>query len=196
MVFAKSSHSSLGGVGVRIRQLGDPPLPTILGAPQPGSPAAETDIESCDRILAIDGQSTSEMSMDEVLDRMRGPIGAPVRLKVARYDDEASREVEITRAMITVESVRGDFHDGRGDWVFRLGEDARIGYLRITTFGDKTVAEVSQHLMAIASREATSPIQALILDVRDNAGGALDAAVEISDLFSTRWANHRDHAGS
>jgi carboxyl-terminal processing protease len=83
------------------------------------------------------------------------------------------------RDTITVESILGDYRDEHNRWKFHLLSDTRIGYMRITKFGDKTEEELTRHLAELTA----DGMKALILDVRDNYGGALDAAVGISDLF-------------
>lgn len=181
--FREDLTQQFGGVGVRIRLLGDPTLPTIVGPPEPGTPAFHADIRSGDRIQAIDDQSTAEMTMDDVLRLMRGPVGKPVKLAVLHAGEVESTDVELERAMITVDSIYGDLRKENGQWNFRLTDDPSIGYVRITKFGDKTQAELTRVLAEVAGDNAEQPIQALILDVRDNYGGALDAAVGISDLF-------------
>ena len=182
--FREDLTQQFGGVGVRIRLLGEPALPTVVGPPKPGTPAYHAEIRSGDRILAIGKQSTSEMEMNDVLRLMRGPVGEPITLTVQHAGEEASQEVELTRAMITIDSICGDLHDATGHWDFRLSDNRRLGYVRIISFGDKTVEELTRVLADLtADGEGSESIEALILDVRDNAGGTLDAAVGICDLF-------------
>jgi carboxyl-terminal processing protease len=179
--FREDFEQEFGGVGLRLRLLGDPPLPTVVGLPEPGTPAAEADVRLADRLLAVDGKSTAGMTLDAVTDMVRGPTGSPVKLTLARPGEEATRDVTIERAVITVESVLGDLRHADGRWNYRLQSDPRIGYARVTKFGDKTAAELAAVLAALA-RDG-KPLHGFILDVRDDAGGALDAAVLISDLF-------------
>ena len=184
--FREEMTQQFGGVGVRIRLLGEPALPTVVGPPEPGTPAHQAGVLSGDRILAIHGQSTSEMAMDEVLRQMRGPVGEVLRLSIRHASEETSQkvqEVELTRAMITIDSICGDLRDADGHWDFRLRDDSRIGYVRIISFGDKTVEELTRVLADLTADGEVAPVQSLILDVRDNAGGTLDAAVGICDLF-------------
>ncbi len=181
--FREELTQEFGGVGVRIRLLGDPPMPTIIGPPEPGTPAFSADIRSGDQIVAIDGQSTAEMEMLGVLKRMRGKAGEPLVLSIIHQGKNAVQEISLVRAVITVESIRGDLRDTQGNWKYRLASDPGIGYLRITNFGDKTEAELTRALASLSNSKHEEGIEALVLDVRDNYGGALDAAVGISDLF-------------
>jgi len=182
-LFRVELTQEFGGVGVRIRQLGDPPQLTIVGPPEPGTPAFSADIRSGDRIVALDGKPTSEMEMLEVLKLMRGKTGQEVVLSIIHQGEDTARDITLVRAVITVESIRGDLRDQDGKWSFRLASDPRIGYLRITSFGDKTETELTRALASLCRPATEDGIEALILDVRDNYGGALDAAVGISDLF-------------
>jgi len=182
-LFRVELTQEFGGVGVRIRRLGDPPQLTIVGPPEPGTPAFSADIRSGDRIVALDGKPTAEMEMLEVLKLMRGKAGQPVVLSITHQGEETVEEITLTRAIITVESVRGDLRKEDGSWLFRLDADPRIGYLRITSFGNKTEVELTRALASLCGPTAENSVEAIILDVRDNYGGALDAAVGISDLF-------------
>jgi len=182
-LFRVELTQEFGGVGVRIRQLGDPPQLTIVGPPEPGTPAFSADIRSGDRIVALDGKPTAEMDMLDVLKLMRGTTGQEVVLSIVHQGEATVEDITLVRAIITVESIRGDLRNKDGTWIFRLESDPRIGYLRITSFGDKTEAELARALASLCGPAAEDSIAALILDVRDNYGGALDAAVGISDLF-------------
>jgi len=179
VIFREELTQEFGGVGVRILQLGDPPQLTVVGPPEPSTPAYSSDIRSGDRIVAIDGQETKDMPMPQVLRLMRGPVGKPVVLTVLHAGDDEPTEISLVRATITMESILGDIRDEQNNWQYLLDVDSRIGYLRITNFGDKTEAELSRVLAQIMN----DGCEALILDVRDNYGGALNAAVGISDLF-------------
>ncbi len=178
-MFREDLIQEFGGIGVRILQLGDPPQLTIVGPPEPGTPAFNADIRSGDHVVAIDGNETDGLDMAEVLQFVRGPIGSPVVLTVIHPDEDEPTDVEIVRDVITVDSILGDYRDENNKWQFHLLSDTRIGYMRIIKFGDKTEAELTRNLATLM----TEGVEALILDVRDNYGGALDGAVGISDLF-------------
>ncbi len=178
-LFREDLTQEFSGIGVRIMQLGTPPRLTVVGPPEPRTPAFSADIRSGDILVAIDGQSTEKLSLAESLKLVRGPSGEPVVLSVIHEGDTKPTDVTIVRATITVESIVGDLKDDNNRWKFHLTADQRIGYVRIIKFGDKTEAELTRALARLHSQG----IKALILDVRDNYGGTLDAAVGISDLF-------------
>jgi carboxyl-terminal processing protease len=178
--FTEEYDQEFGGVGIRLRLLGEPPMPTVIGLPEPGSPAAEANIRLGDRIEAVDGQATAGLELDDVTRMVRGPIGEPVTLTVMRPGAAAPHAVTVKRAVIMVESILGDVRGPDGRWNFLISEDPRIGYVRIRMFGDKTAEELAA---VLANLTKDGELAGLIIDVRDDAGGALDAAVEISDLF-------------
>jgi carboxyl-terminal processing protease len=172
-------HQHFGGIGVRIRFLGEPPRLLIVARPDPNTPADRAKLARGDQILEIDDHSTTDMSMDDVLAAMRGPAGQIVRLKIQPAGDDEAKSFELVREHITVESVLGDVRNEQGRWQFRLAEDSRIAHLRIRSFGDLTAREVARTLKQLTAEG----VEAVVLDVRDNAGGTLDAAVAICDLL-------------
>ncbi len=178
--FREDLLQEFGGVGVRIRMLGEPLLPTVVGPPEHGTPAFRADIRPGDRILAINTLPTETMDMLEVLKQMRGQPGNPIELTIQHLGEDESHTFRLVRSTITQESILGDLRDDQGNWQFRLGQNPRIGYVRITKFGDKTKGELTQVLAKLTDQQ---PIESLILDVRHNPGGTLDAAVDITNLF-------------
>jgi carboxyl-terminal processing protease len=186
--YCEDMRQEFGSIAVRIPILGEPPLPTVISPLEPSTPASKANLQLGDRILAIDGTPTAGLTMHEILRQMRGPVGEPVSLTIERDAAASPLTVAVTRQVITVESILGDFRDNNGNWNFRLADDPRLGYIRIDRFGDKTLAELT-HVLADLTQvnslatDETKAIEAVILDVRDNSGGALDAVVGISDLF-------------
>jgi carboxyl-terminal processing protease len=168
-----------GGVGVRIRLVGDPPRLTVAAPPEPGSPAARANLLPGDHIQAIDGQPTAGMSMFHVLSRMRGDPGTVVRLTIQHLHETIPRTVELVREVIQIKSILGDRVNDDGTWQFRWAADPRIAQVRVTLFGDHTAEELNEVLTQLIS----DGVEAVVLDVRDNAGGVLDAAVAVCDMF-------------
>lgn len=172
-------RQQFGGIGVRIRTLGDPPQLLVIGAPEPGTPAARADIRANDRVLEINGEPTAGLDINEVLRLMRGQPGETLRLLVRHADAEHPEVKELVREVITVDSILGDRRSDDGGWEYRLAADPRIAQVRVTTFGNMTADELNQ----VLTRLVAQGVEGVVLDLRDDAGGSLDAAVAICDMF-------------
>ncbi|MEM9185383.1 MAG: S41 family peptidase [Planctomycetota bacterium] len=173
-----------GGVGVQIRMGGDPPRLIVAAPPEPGLPASGGGGRRGDWTQAIAGAATADMTMDDVLEGMRGPEGDPVTLKIARGDAATPIDVELVREIIRVPSIVGDRRLSDGSWEHLLVQDKRVALLRFRSFGDQTVKELQD---AVAELEGQG-MRALVIDLRDNPGGTLDAGVDACDLFLPRGA--------
>jgi carboxyl-terminal processing protease len=164
------TEGQFGGVGLRLNMKDE--WLTVL-TPMPGSPAYRLGILPNDRIAEIEGKSTKDMDMDDALKLMRGAPGTKVKVKILRGPDEAGESAwkplsfEITRELVKIESV-----------VSRKLDDG-VGYVRIVEFSAKTADDLSDALRKLAKDGANS----LVLDLRNNPGGLLSAAVETSSLF-------------
>lgn len=172
-------EQKFGGVGISVQQ--DEQGRLLIVSPLYNTPAYLAGILPGDVILSIDGRPTAEMTMAEATEKMRGPIGEVVHLKVERPAEPSPQTLDfnLSRAEIAVESVMGDGHEADDHWSFFLDGEDRIGYVRIRSFGEKTVEELSQALVWLNERDA----RGLIIDLRDNPGGLLLSATECCDLF-------------
>jgi carboxyl-terminal processing protease len=139
---------------------------TII-SPMPGSPAEAAGIQSGDRIIAIDGDDMTGIDPELVRLKVVGPAGSTVRLTVARDEEAEPLEFEIRRERITVKAASG-----------RILE-SQIAYVELTTFGDKTMPELRSALKEVMAQRPAG----LILDLRNNGGGYLDTAVEVTSQF-------------
>jgi carboxyl-terminal processing protease len=164
-----------GGIGILVEYDRETGRLTVM-SPLVDTPAARAGVKAGDIILAIDGQDTAGMSFRDAVELIRGKPGELVRLTVLHVGEDDPVELEIERAIIPIESVLGDVRRQDGTWEFQLEDDPRITYVRLITFGEITVGELAGTL-------EDRDVQALILDLRDNAGGLLTAAVGVSDLF-------------
>ena len=151
------------GVGIRV-QLKDG-LPFIL-QPLPGSPAERAGVQPNEFVLAVDGVSTEDLSMADFGSLVRGPRGTIVVLTLRPEGGEQSRDVEIERDRIVVPSVSSR----------RIDE---IGYLRINNFSSRTAGEVQAALEEFSDAR----IEGLVLDLRNNPGGFLNASVDVANRF-------------
>jgi carboxyl-terminal processing protease len=172
-------HQQFGGIGVRLRYMGEPPRLTVVFPPETGTPAARANLRAGDRILAIDGTPTDTLDMDGVLNLMRGEVGSEVRLTIQHADDDSSRTVQLVRETIETESILGDTRGPDGKWKFLLPVDPRIAHVRIVMFGDRTAEE----LIGVLDQTSKDGGEAVVLDLRDNSGGAFEAAVAVCDLL-------------
>ncbi|WP_165226474.1 S41 family peptidase [Aquisphaera insulae] len=177
-LFRRQIEGKFGGIGI---QVGIDPETNRLRviAPMVGTPAYEAGILAGDQIMEIDGTSTEGMGPDKAVEVLTGRPGTDVKLTVLHEGTETAETVAVTRAIIEVPSVLAD-HRAEGDaWDYLLDKDKKIAYVRISSFVQNTPDELRKALDEIKDKGAAG----LILDLRDNPGGLLSAAVEISDLF-------------
>lgn len=171
-------RQEFGGVGVRVGLDGDPPRVTVIEPPQPGTPAYASPIRARDVILTVDGFDTEGADLQAVVNRMRGPVGEPVKVTV-RHDDETEESFRLVREVIRVPSVIGDRRTADGGWLFQLEEEPRVALVRLTTFANRTTEELEETIAELIEQG----VEAVALDVRLNAGGALDTAIGVTELF-------------
>ena len=174
-LFDEDMKQKFGGVGMYVDN--DPVNGRLIVlAPIPGTPAFEAGVISGDWIKEIGGLTTEGLERSDAVRLMRGPQGEAVTVKLGRGDREW--EVNMVRAAIRVPSVHGDWRQADGDWNFTLKESPNIAYLRLLQFGVMSVDE-----MRVSLEEIGGASDGLILDLRNNSGGLLDAAIEICDMF-------------
>ena len=173
-----SLQQKFGGIGIMVD--GPPRVERLrVVSPLVGTPAYRAGIQAGDVILSIDGTSTEGVTLEQAVVMMRGEKGTEVRLQVLHPGSTEPVEVAVRRDTIQTESVKGDTHREDDSWSFVLESNPHIGYVRITTFGDRTTGELSTALEQIRNRDVTG----LILDLRGCPGGLLTTAVEACDLF-------------
>jgi carboxyl-terminal processing protease len=161
-----TTSGEFGGVGIEISV--DEGVPQVISAIE-GTPAAAAGIAPGDRITKADGQPLVGLDIEEVVNRLRGAPGTKVELTIAR-SGKAPFNVGVTRAIIKVESVKFALQPGH------------IGYVRISTFDENTAAEL-RNAIAKMRQEAGGNFAGFVLDLRNDAGGLLDSAVEVAADF-------------
>jgi carboxyl-terminal processing protease len=119
------------------------------------------------------------MSLICAVKNITGPAGTKVTLTIRRLDERQSRDITITRARITVPSIRGWQRTESGKWLYMIDDKNKIGYVRITKFSEKT----SSDLEDVIKQLEKDGLKGLILDLRLNAGGLLNSAVDVTDKF-------------
>lgn len=160
------TQGEFGGIGIVITmQKG---VLTVI-SPIEGTPAYEAGIEAGDMIIKVDGESTQDMMLWEAVKKMRGPKGEPVVITIVREGEPKPIDFRLVRDIIPIESVR------------HMTLKPGYGYIRITNFQNNTTDDLRAALREMES--ADPPLKGLILDLRDNPGGLLNQAVDVSDVF-------------
>lgn len=175
--FDKQVRGTFSGIGAEI-DIFDNRLRIV--SPLEDSPAWKSGVMASDIVLEIEGESTEGITVTEAVSKLTGPEGTQVTIRV-RHDSGDEEEIVITRARISVQTVRGFKRDGDNHWDYMLDPINHVGYIRITQFTGNTTEGVRQALDHLISHGA----RGLILDMRFNPGGMLDAAVGVSDMFLT-----------
>jgi carboxyl-terminal processing protease len=163
---AAVTRGQFGGIGVELTLEGK--VPEVI-SPIDGTPAAEAGIEPGDRIVKIDAQPTTGMDVEEIVKRLRGVPGSRVSLTIAR-NDRSPFEVMLTRNVIRVVSVKSELKNGN------------IGYARVSTFTENTASELSAAIARLKA-QANGRLTGFVLDLRNDPGGLLDAAIDVSGAF-------------
>jgi len=184
--FQADVEGAFEGVGINITLDQDGRL-TVISSIE-GTPAFKAGVMAGDRIIKIEGQVVSEIPkgsrLIEAMRRIRGKKGTPVSLTILRQGPEGPEEIDVTivRGVIHIESIKGirkNKPKDKAEWQFMLDDEAKIGYIRITSFSEGTADDLDEAVRQLRSQD----MRGLILDLRFNSGGLLDAAVEVADRF-------------
>lgn len=158
------TRGEYGGLGLQV-QSEDGAVKVV--SPMDGTPASRAGILAGDYITAIDGQSVVGLPLDQAVKQMRGPVGSPITLTVAREKTDPF-SVKLTREIINVKSVTAR-------------AEGEFGYIRISGFDEKTGAETRA---AIRDLKTKIPgMKGMVLDLRNNPGGLVDQSVEVASAF-------------
>jgi len=168
------TEGQFGGLGLVVSMRDN--YVTII-TPMEDTPGFRAGIVAGDRVIKIDGKSVDKLSLPEVVKQLRGEPGTKVMVTIQRPSSNLVKDFNLTRAIIKMDMVK----DINGKKDFPLGSD-RIGYVRITEFGDNAGAELETAL----TRLKAEGMQGLIIDLRSNPGGLLDEAVEVCGKFLPR----------
>lgn len=178
--FETQSEGQFGGVGIQI--IKDPKSGLLkVESPMPGTPAYHAGVQPNDLILKVNGKGTDELTMQEARKLILGPPGTQVTLTILHEGSKQSEDVTLTRAVIELHPIMGFARDSNdpSKWDFIADKANGIGYIRLTTFSEKSDTELRDAVLEAERQGAKS----LVLDLRDNPGGLLTQAVSVADLF-------------
>jgi len=161
--FNSELQGSFSGIGAELGENSSNEIEVI--APLAGTPAAKAGLQPQDIIVSVNGVRTTNMSIDQAVDDIRGPQGTKVTLQIVR--GQTPMTLTITRQTITVPSVNSKILPGN------------IGYMQISQFSDDTSSLAQQ----AAQKFKQAGVKSVILDLRDNPGGEVEAAVNVSSLW-------------
>jgi carboxyl-terminal processing protease len=162
-----STSGAYSGVGIEAT-LDDGIVRVVT--PIENTPAARAGVLAGDRILAVDDVTVDSEHINDTIDRMRGAAGTTVKITIERSEAAEPLEFMLERASVQVHSVRKELLE------------SGVGYVRITHFSDTTAADLERAIGKLMEQN-TSSLRGLVLDLRNNPGGVLEAAVAVSDLF-------------
>jgi carboxyl-terminal processing protease len=180
--FQVRTRGNFGGVGIQVSP--DQGVIRVISA-MDGMPAAAAGIKPQDHIIAIDAKPVEGQEFNDAIDRMRGPVGTKVTLTVQREGQKQPFDVTLVRAVVTVDAAT---HRREGD----------IGYIRLPSFNEQT-ADGLEKAVRDLKKEIGPGIRGYVLDLRNNPGGLLDQAIQVSDdllnsgeIVSTRGRHPED----
>jgi carboxyl-terminal processing protease len=160
-----STTGSYTGVGIEVAEIEDA---IRVITPIAGSPAARSGIRSGDELVAVDGQAIESGHLKDAMGRLRGAVGTKITLSVLR--DDVVIDHEMRRQIIRVASVHKEFLS------------PSYGYVRVSQFSENTARELSRAVDELHEANG-GMLEGMVLDLRNNPGGVLDSAVDVSDLF-------------
>ena len=161
------TKGEFGGLGIEVT-MEDGFVKVIT--PIDDTPAFKAGVKAGDLIIEIDSKSVKGLSLNQAVDLMRGKVGKPILLTIARKGENAPIEIKIVRAKIKVKSVKFEIID------------KNYGYIRISSFQNKTGQNLYDAISNL-NKKSKNNIKGYVIDMRNNPGGVLGAAVDVSDAF-------------
>ena len=160
------TQGRFGGIGIEITILKD--VLTVV-SPIEDTPAFKAGVKSGDQIIKIDGKSTKDITIMEAVKKLRGPKDSKVTITILRENMTQPKDIVLTRAVIQIKSIKSKTFDDH------------IGYIRIASFHERTSDDLRKALADVSAK--TTPMKGLVLDLRNDPGGLLNQAIEVSDMF-------------
>jgi carboxyl-terminal processing protease len=167
----ETTHGEFGGLGIEVTM--EDGLVKVV-SPMDDTPAAKAGIMSGDLITYIDGDAVQGLTLEQAVNKMKGPVNTKTTLKIVRKGSEQPIDVSIEREIIKVRPV--SYHTDGGD----------IGYIRISSFNEQTTEGLQKAISDITKQIPADKLAGYVVDLRNNPGGLLDQAVSVSGTFMAR----------
>ena len=165
------TKGEFGGLGIEVTM--EDGLVKVV-TPIDETPAAKAGVMANDVITQLDGEQVQGLTLNQAVEKMRGPVNTKIKLTIMRKGQDKPIEVSITRDVIRVRSVRMRIE----------GDD--IGYIRVTQFNEQTSDGLRKAISDITAQIQNDKLKGYVLDLRNNPGGLLDQAISVSDAFLER----------
>jgi carboxyl-terminal processing protease len=165
------TRGEFGGLGIEVTM--EDGLIKVV-APIDETPAAKAGILANDLITKLDDDQVQGMTLNQAVEKMRGPVNTKIKITIMRKGQDKPIEVSLTREVIRVRSVRSQLE----------GDD--VGYIRMTQFTEKTTDGLKKAITDITAKMSNDKLKGYILDLRNNPGGLLDQAISVSSAFIQR----------
>ena len=162
------TRGEFGGLGIEVTM--EDGLVKVV-APIDDTPAAKAGVMANDIITKIDNEQVHGLTLNQAVEKMRGPVNTKIKLTIMRKGQDKPIEVTIVRDVIRVKSVRSHAE----------GDD--VGYIRITQFTEQTTEGLKKAISDLTSQLGSDKIKGFVVDLRNNPGGLLDQAISVSDAF-------------
>jgi len=162
------TRGEFGGLGIEVTM--EDGLIKVV-APIDETPAAKAGVLANDIITKLDDDQVQGMTLNQAVEKMRGPVNTKIKLTIMRKGQDKPLEVTLTRDIIRVRSVRSE----------TMGDD--VGYIRMTQFNEQTTDGLKKAITDIGAKISKDKLKGYILDLRNNPGGLLDQAISVSDAF-------------
>src|ERR1700690_1097860 len=162
------TRGEFGGLGIEVTM--EDGLIKVV-APIDETPAAKAGVMANDIITQLDGEQVQGLTLNQAVEKMRGPVNTKIKLTIMRKGQDKPIEVSITRDVIRVRSVRSNTD----------GDD--VGYIRLTQFNEQTTEGLKKAIADINAKINKDKLKGYVLDLRNNPGGLLDQAISVSDAF-------------
>jgi carboxyl-terminal processing protease len=162
------TRGEFGGLGIEVTM--EDGLVKVV-APIDDTPAAKAGVMANDIITKLDDEQVQGLTLNQAVEKMRGPVNTKIKLTIMRKGQDKPVEVTIVRDVIRVKSVRSHLE----------GED--VGYIRITQFNEQTTDGLKKAISDLTNQLGAEKVKGFIVDLRNNPGGLLDQAISVSDAF-------------